>query len=165
MSGGRGPQLSAMGTPSHTGNGRGTEVNDRARLRRSVMKFIVVGIINNVIGYGTFVILSLAGLPAIGAMTISYSLGMAISFAGNRRWTFGHQGRVTSALVRFLAVNAVGYGLNFAILTLLVVAWRFPQIPVQLLATGLVAVVTFLLMRKWAFRETSAEPKGDQKSD
>ncbi|MDQ0827258.1 putative flippase GtrA [Arthrobacter sp. B2I5] len=126
---------------------------DRYRLARPVMKFAIVGVINNLIGYGTFVMLSLAGVPALGAMTISYALGMAISFSGNRKWTFGHRGKLSHALARFLAVNAVGYGLNFLILTLFVVTWHLPQIPVQLAAVGLVAVVTFLLMRFWAFRD------------
>ena len=43
------------------------------------------------------------------------------------------------------------------ILTLLVVGWSLPQIPVQLFALGLVAVVTFVFMRLWAFRGKSAE--------
>ncbi|MET1154659.1 GtrA family protein [Arthrobacter sp.] len=128
----------------------------KAGLKRSILKFAVVGVINNAIGYGTFVVLSLAGMPAIAAMTISYSLGMAVSFAGNRKWTFGHEGRMAPALLRFLAVNAVGYTINFTILKLFVEGSGFPQIPVQLVAVGLVAVVTFLLMRLWAFRETSA---------
>lgn len=126
-----------------------------ARLNSSLVKFAVVGVINNVIGYGTFVLLSLAGMQAIGAMTVSYSLGMIISFAGNRKWTFGHQGKVAPALMRFLGVNALAYSLNFVILTLFVVVWHFPQIPVQLFAVGLVAIVTFMLMRLWAFHDNS----------
>lgn len=156
MSGKSRPQSGAIGSAPVANTVRPARGADRTRLKHSMMKFAVVGAINNVIGYGTFVMLSVAGVQAIAAMTISYSLGMAISFAGNRKWTFDHQGKTAPALLRFLGVNAVGYSLNFAILTLFVVIWRLPQIPVQLFALGLVAVATFLLMRLWAFRGTSA---------
>lgn len=131
------------------------EPTGRAGVGGSVLKFAVVGVTNNVIGYITFVLLSLWGMPAIGAMSISYVLGMFISFAGNRKWTFSHQGGVGPALLRFIGVNVVGYSLNFAILAVFVNGLGLPQIPVQFFAIGFVAVCTFLLMRLWVFRQDS----------
>lgn len=121
-------------------------------LRSSLPKFVAVGITNNLIGYLTFVVLSLGGMSAIGAMSISYVLGMFISFAGNRKWTFSHDGGLGSALLRFIGVNAVCYGLNVGILALFVNLLGLPQIPVQFFALGVVASCTFLLMRFWVFR-------------
>lgn len=121
-------------------------------LRGSLLKFVAVGITNNLIGYVTFVVLSLWGMSAIGAMSISYVLGMFISFAGNRKWTFGHNGRAGSALLRFIWVNVLCYGLNVGILALFVNRLGLPQIPVQFFALGIVATCTFLLMRLWVFR-------------
>ena len=83
-----------------------------------MLKFVAVGITNNLIGYLTFVVLSLGGMSAIGAMSISYVLGMFISFAGNRKWTFSHDGGMGPALLRFIGVNAVCYFLNVGILAL-----------------------------------------------
>lgn len=153
-------QLGEPGSPTLPGLICSTQETDKEPLRRSMGKFAVVGLVNNVIGYGAFVLLSVAGMHAITAMTISYALGMAISFVGNRKWTFGHQGKIAGALMRFLGVNAVGYGLNFAILTILVLGFQLPQIPVQLFALGFVAVVSFLLMRLWAFRNMTADTEG-----
>lgn len=144
--------------------GAGVERSGAGKLLRlPLVRFAAVGIINNAIGYGVFVLLSILGLSAIGAMTVSYTIGMGISFFGNRRWTFDHRGPVGSSLVRFLAVNAVGYGLNFALLSVLVSGLRFPQIPAQLFALAVVAVVSFFLMRLWAFRNTSTDTQGGAK--
>lgn len=121
-------------------------------LKSSLLKFAAVGITNNLIGYLTFVVLSLGGMSAIGAMSISYVLGMFISFAGNRKWTFSHDGGLGSALLRFIGVNVVCYGLNVGILALFVNLLGLPQIPVQFFALGVVASCTFLLMRLWVFR-------------
>ena len=121
-------------------------------LKGSLLKFVAVGITNNLIGYLTFVVLSLGGMSAIGAMSISYVLGMFISFAGNRKWTFSHDGGMGPALLRFIGVNVVCYGLNVGILALFVNLLGLPQIPVQFFALGVVASCTFLLMRLWVFR-------------
>lgn len=123
-------------------------------------RFAVVGVVNNGVGYGLFVIQSLLGVGHIEAMTASYALGMAISFWGNRAWTFGHDGPVWPTLIRFLVANGVGYGLNYLVLNGLVVGARLPQILAQLVATSVVAVCTFTLMRLWVFStDTSAAEK------
>lgn len=123
----------------------------------SIGKFAIVGVANNIIGYLIFVILSLSGTSAIPAMVVSYCTGMFISFFGNRSFTFGHQGRNREAILRFIVVNAVGLALNAAILWLFVDKIGFPQIPVQLLAIGCVAVFTFTLMRAWVFQNRAKE--------
>ncbi|GAB3284273.1 hypothetical protein GCM10027449_28150 [Sinomonas notoginsengisoli] len=134
-----------------------TEVADRTpgRLGR-VLKFGVVGVINNGVGYALFVVASLLGAGHIEAMTASYLVGMAISFWGNRAWTFGHGGPVWPSLLRFLLANAVGYGVNYVVLNSLVTGAGMAQIPAQLIATAVVAVCTFTLMRLWVFREPRA---------
>lgn len=115
-------------------------------------KFVVVGIVNNLIGYGAFVALSLLGVAAIPAMTLSYGIGMIVSFVGNRKWTFGHRGSLGPSLVKFAVANSVGYGVNFGLLWLFVGQLGLSQIPVQFFATGCVALCTFLMMRLWVFR-------------
>ena len=120
-------------------------------------RFIVVGVANNLIGYGTFVVLSLLGVMAIPAMSASYGIGMVISFVGNRKWTFSHRGSMVRALPRFVIANVVGYSINFGLLWIFVTSLRLPQIPVQFFATGCVALCTFLMMRFWVFRSDRGE--------
>ena len=132
-------------------------VSDRA----SAARFLVVGASNNAAMYGLFVVLSLVGVAAIPAATITYVLGMGVSFFFHRRWTFRHAGNPASAAVRFLVANAIGYGLNVALLWIFVTWLGLPQIPVQLVSVGVVAVLLFLLMRGWVFRAPVVERNAD----
>lgn len=128
--------------------------------RRSAVRFLVVGASNNAAMYGLFVLLSLAGVGAIPAATITYFLGMGVSFYFHRRWTFRHAGHPGSAAVRFLVANAAGYALNVALLWYFVHRLGLPQIPVQFGAIAIVAVLLFVLMRTWVFRaRTAAQPE------
>lgn len=124
----------------------------RRLAQHKLAKFIVVGVANNLVGYGAFVVMSLLGAAAIPAMTVAYVIGMVISFLGNRKWTFGHRGSLVPTLVRFAVGNLLGYGVNVALLWLFVSRLGLPQIPVQFFATGCVALCTFLMMRLWVFR-------------
>ena len=121
-------------------------------VQHKLTRFVVIGVVNNLVGYAAFVVLSLLGVAAIPAMSVSYVAGMVISFIGNRKWTFSHRGSILPALTRFLIANAVGYGINFALLWIFVKSFQLPQIPVQFFATGCVALCTFLMMRLWVFR-------------
>lgn len=124
----------------------------RSEVFGRVLKFGVVGVANNAVGYGIFVVLSLFGAGYVEAMTASYLVGMVISFWGNRSWTFRHDGPVWPTVVRFLVANAIGYTVNFVTLRSLVTLGRLPQIPAQFIAIILVAICTFTLMRLWVFR-------------
>ena len=158
---------------SETADGPGAPAGDSAAARAAtkttarplllkgpLLKFVAVGITNNLIGYLTFVALSLWGMSALGAVSISYLLGMFISFAGNRKWTFGHNGGMGPAVLRFIAANVVCYGLNVGILALFVTRLGLPQIPVQFVALGVGATCTFLLMRLWVFRPDQGADHG-----
>lgn len=137
-------------TPDPVG---GTE---RARGHRtlsgSAAWFIVVGVVNNVTGLAIFVALTVLGVAAIPAATVSYVVGMGISFFGNQRLTFRHEPGQRSAVVRFLVTNAIGYSVNVAVLHVLVSKLDAPQVAAQVVAIGCVAVCTFVMMRLWVFR-------------
>ncbi|MGY3567528.1 GtrA family protein [Sinomonas sp. RB5] len=130
-----------------------------------LFRFVVVGLVNNAVGYGLFVVQSLAGVGHTEAMTVSYVVGMAVSFWGNRAWTFGHDGPLWPTVLRFLGANAVGYGVNYVLLTALVEGWGWPQIPAQLAATAVVAACTFTLMRLWVFPPAVRASRGAQAAE
>lgn len=125
--------------------------------RGSAVRFLVVGASNNAAMYGLFIVLSLLGVGAIPAATITYVLGMGVSFFFHRRWTFRHSGHPASAAVRFLVANVAGYLLNIALLWFFVHQLDLPQIPVQFGAIAVVAVLLFVLMRTWVFREAATD--------
>ena len=126
--------------------------SSRRTLRHSAFWFIIVGLINNGTTYALFVVLTLIGVQPFLAVSITYVAGMFISFFGNRRLTFQHDGRTAQTVTRFLLVNAFAYGVNIGILALFVSRLDFPPIPVQFGAVIVVAAITFFSMRLWVFR-------------
>jgi putative flippase GtrA len=82
-------------------------------------RFLSVGVVNMVVGL--LVIYAAKWFFQAGdvaANAIGYAVGLCSSFALNSRWTFGYRGPQLPALLKFLAVAAVAYGMN--LLTVLV---------------------------------------------
>lgn len=77
-------------------------------LGHQISRFASVGVVNTLVDFGAFLLLSLLGMPAVGANVISTSLGMAVSFVGNRRFVFDARGGKVKQLVLFLVVAGIG---------------------------------------------------------
>ena len=76
-------------------------------------RFLSVGMLNMLVGL--LVIYALKGLFHAGdvaANAIGYAAGLTTSFTLNSRWTFAYRGRQLPALVKFLLVASVAYGMN-----------------------------------------------------
>jgi putative flippase GtrA len=79
------------------------------------VKFVVVGVFNTIIGLACiFAAKALLGWGDLAANAGGYAIGLVASFALNRSWTFGDRGRISPALLRFLAAFAVAYLANLA---------------------------------------------------
>ena len=76
-------------------------------LRLPVVRFAIVGAINTAVDFCLFMVLAAwAGLPVALSNTLSYSAGVACSFALNRTFTFGDRSPARQAL-RQLALFVV----------------------------------------------------------
>lgn len=125
---------------------------------RSAFLFAAIGATNNLISYLLFALfVHVWGVDPVVAVTITYALGMIVSFFGNRKLTFRHTGHVGRTVAKFLLVNAVGYGVNVVILRVFVHGLGFPALVVQLFAIVVVASITFFSMRLWVFREAGVD--------
>jgi putative flippase GtrA len=90
------------------------------------LKFGAVGIANTALDVGLFSVLTLvAGIQAPAANVVSYSSGIALSFALNRAWTFRDRNRQRPwrRLALFATGNLVGLALSTAVVASLVRAW------------------------------------------
>lgn len=76
-------------------------------------KFVAVGVLNTAVGL-TFIFAAkaLLGWGDLAANASGYAVGLVTSFALNRAWTFRDRGRISPALLRFLAAFAVAYLAN-----------------------------------------------------
>lgn len=85
-------------------------------LRHTLLKFATVGMINTLLTLT--IIFGLKSLLAVAdplANLTGYIVGLACSFALNKRWTFRHEAAALPALLRFLLVFGASYSLNITV--------------------------------------------------
>jgi putative flippase GtrA len=86
-----------------------------AGLSLQFTRFVVVGVLNTAAGLTViFAAKALLGLGDLAANAAGYSVGLAASFLLNRSWTFRDRGRISPALLRFLAAFGLAYLANLA---------------------------------------------------
>jgi putative flippase GtrA len=114
---------------------------------RRFVRFIVVGGLNTMVGYGIFAGLIFVGIPFQGAIVIATVLGVLFNYLSTGGIVFRDR---TGQLPRFIAVYVVQTGLNVAGVTALKYAGINPLIGGFIVLPFLV-VFTFLAMRRFVF--------------
>lgn len=117
-------------------------------------RFAVVGASGYVVNLMTFaLLLGGAGLHYRAAATGAFLVAVTNNFAWNRRWTFRMgRGDGMGQAARFLCVSLVAFGLNLAILTVLVDVAGLAEVPSQALAIVAATPLSFLGNKLWTFR-------------
>nr|WP_315202817.1 GtrA family protein [uncultured Albidiferax sp.] len=118
---------------------------------RQLIRYAIIGILNNAIAYVLYLVLTYHGMGHKLAMSLLYCLGVAQTFYFNRRWTFEHSGHMSSALIRYISVYGLGYIFNLAMLVLLVDRLGLPHQWVQATAVFVIAAFLFLAQKIWVF--------------
>lgn len=81
-------------------------------------RFGLTGIVNTVVGYGVILLCLSIGIGDYLANAIGYGIGFLLSFALNRRFTFGLSGQVQKGEVaRFAVALTLAYAVNLVVLT------------------------------------------------
>jgi putative flippase GtrA len=115
-------------------------------------RFAAVGVTNTLLSTAIFAGLEELGLHYLVGSSLAFAVGALNSYTLNRRWTFHSHAPPAPELGRFLIVQAVGLGVNLAVLAALIEVVSIRHIFAQLLAFPAASVVTFALSRQWAFR-------------
>jgi len=122
------------------------------QLSSQFVRFGAVGLIGTACHY-TVLISLVQGLHSrpVAASTLGAIVGALVNYILNRRLTFASDRPHREALPRFMAVAIVGFGLNAAIMALLIY-WSLHYILAQVIATSAVLLLTFGANRWWTFR-------------
>jgi putative flippase GtrA len=115
-------------------------------------RFLVVGAVNSAVGYGLFACFILLGLVPEAALLLATIFGVIFNFLTTGHFVFADRDR--SRLLRFIAVYAAVYLFNALALrglTLLAV----PPLLAQLVLLPTAAVMTFVALRSFVFKEES----------
>lgn len=115
------------------------------------VRFIVVGLVSNLILYLLYLALTTLGLGHKTAMTLLYAIGVLQTFVFNKHWTFSHHGHISQSLLRYLAAYGSCYVINFISLYIFVDYLGLSHVLVQGIAIIGIAIILFLLQRYWVF--------------
>jgi len=130
-------------------------------VRKQFIRYAVVGLASNAIGYVLYIVLTRLGLGPKLAMSLLYGIGVLQTFVFNKRWTFGHRGAHGLVFLRYCVAYGFGYFINLLVLLVLVDQHGYSHEIVQGVMILSLAVMLFLLQKYWIFqsREFRAVPK------
>jgi putative flippase GtrA len=119
-----------------------------------LLRFGLVGASGYVVNLATFALLVHgAGVAYPLAATGAFLVAVTNNFVWNRQWTFsaraGHAGRQAA---RFLCVSVLAFGVNLALLTLLVAGGGLPEVPAQAIAIVCAMPLSFVGNKLWSFQ-------------
>ncbi|WP_431323480.1 GtrA family protein [Rhizobium sp. YTU87027] len=121
-----------------------------------LLRYGTLGLLTNVAGYTLYLGITYLGMGPKPAMTILYCVGTCISFVGNKRWVFASDARMLSATLRYVAAYAVGYVINFSVLSVFVDRLNFPHAYVQAASVAIVAIFLFASFKLFVFPRSDA---------
>jgi putative flippase GtrA len=124
------------------------------------LRFAAVGVTNTLLSTAIFAVLFHLGVHYLLASALAFAVGALNSYTLNRRWTFRSHAPRGPELARFVGVQAVGLGVNLALLAALVEVAGIRHVVAQLLAFPVASLVTFALSRQWAFKNAHWTPAG-----
>jgi len=118
------------------------------------VRFAVVGVVSNALGFCWYLLLTWLGVGPKAAMSLLFLLGTLQTFWFNKRWSFKYSGTDRLVLLRYLATYGLGYLFNLIMLILLVDYAHYSHAPVQAIMIAVVAIMMFLLQKFWVFAPT-----------
>lgn len=120
---------------------------------RQSLRFGVVGLVNTTIGLiAIFSIIFFFNANPLIANAIGYSMGLMVSFALNRFWTFEYTQDVVKVLPSYFLVAAVAYLLNLSAVLLGTYHLGIGPYLVQFFGVGIYTVTMFLGCRYFVFK-------------
>lgn len=115
-------------------------------------RFIIVGVLNTVVGYGTYLLFLYLELHYLVAMVTTYIIVVTHSYFWNKYWTFKSEKKNHSEKLKFVSVYAVTFILNGGLLIFFVENVHLtPQIagfPALLIVT----MASFFGHKFWSFK-------------
>jgi putative flippase GtrA len=124
----------------------------RARaLAAQALRFAIVGATNTALTLCAYALLVLAGVPGPLAGAVGWALGAASGYRLNRGWTFRSALRGLTPAARYVAVQALGAGLDALGVWLVVAHGELPRFEGEIAILPAVTLLTFALCRGWVF--------------
>jgi putative flippase GtrA len=125
-------------------------------MHQKFVRYVAIGLSLNAVLYAAYLLLTWRVMGSQGAMTITFTAGVLLSFIGNRKWSFEHRGKAWPSLIRYCIAYLIGYALNFFMLSFFVDRLGYPHQLVQAAAVIAVAGFLFLMLNFFVFPRQEA---------
>lgn len=120
---------------------------------RQFATYLTVGLITNVTGYLSYLLITYCGMKPELAITVVYTVCATAAFVGNRKYTFQHDGKLTSTGYRYVIAQLAGYLMNLAIIELFSNRLGIAHQVVQAAAIPVIAAFLFLASKLFVFTD------------
>ena len=126
--------------------------NQQAHTYVYFYKYLLVGVINTIVGYGIIFLLMYIGVLPEVSNIIGYTVGISVSYLLNKTYTFKSKTHPKKEFPKFVFSLLIAYGLNFLTLILCIRAFNINPYISQILSGGVYTVSGFLFSKYFAFR-------------
>lgn len=116
-----------------------------------LLRFIYIGILNNLWGYLIYLILTFWGLSPKTVLVVFYPIGIFIAYRSHKRHSFGFHENSFLVKIKFLTVYLLGFFLNLSILNLLYKKMGYSHQIIQGISIGIVALFNYFLLKNFVF--------------
>jgi putative flippase GtrA len=123
----------------------------RALLDREEVRFLIVGVVNTIVGYGLFAVFLLF-FPYLVSLYLSYAVAVSLAFVLHRRFTFRVRGNVLVDFVRFVGVYVVSLAVNTVVLPVLVELVGLHPLVAQGVALVITTLISYVGHKWFSFR-------------
>lgn len=121
----------------------------------SLVRFLITGLLNTLLGLGIIYALKLAEIHDLAANLLGYVLGIGISYAMHARWSFSYAGSVRTSLPRYVLITILAYLTNLAVVSIALYWWKLNGYVAQALGVAPYALVGYLGSKLFVFRRAT----------
>ena len=120
---------------------------------KTFYKYLIVGVINTIVGYGVIFSLMYLGTSPEISNVIGYAVGICVSYVLNKTYTFKSKAHPKKEFPKFVASLLLAYGLNFLTLVICIRVIHINAYVSQIISGAVYTVSGFLFTKYFAFRE------------
>jgi len=122
---------------------------------RMFLKYLLVGIINTIVGYVIIFSLMFVAVPPEISNIIGYIMGVIVCYTLNKVYTFQSKDHPKREFPKFVLSLLTSYGLNFLTLILCIHIFKVNPYISQIISGAVYTISGFVFLKYFAFRQVN----------
>jgi Predicted membrane protein len=117
-----------------------------------ILKYLLVGTINTIVGYGIIFFLMFVGVSPEISNIVGYTVGISVSYVLNKIYTFQSKANPKKEFPKFVLSLLASYTLNFLTLVLCIHIFKINPYISQIISGAVYTISGFVFLKYFAFR-------------